>query len=791
MFPVRTVAVVAIWMAFAGWQYWKKRKKRKEEEEKEAPTPDKEMGSKKKLKRNYTVVDQSLLLSMEDENEVKRPNNATSSKKKAKARRVKTPKMRMEGKQRRKKRGTLEEEKILGGICESSLNKQLYLKPLDFAFHRELESSSLSMTASDFEFHHELGSGSFGKVMLASWTRTKQLVAMKVMEKGAVLTTSILKERRTLEIAGGCPFLCEGLAAFQTQKHVFLTMEYIRGGSLQSYMDEKSCLETYEAKFYSAEIIFGLQYLHSRGIVHRDLKPDNILLDEDGHVKLADFGLVAENMLKGQKTTDKTGTRYYMAPEIYSFGTNYSSPPCSTKSGRAARRQHKTSQDAKITNTSKQQTLARQGFRSSNMKKVTTHLIRVMAVIETPTPLSSSTHPDSHGGDLNLSHPVSECCLTPEQDTARAQEELPGGNPRINRQKERRDSRERLQVSRDEERPPGQKLYFENLKLLRKSPSTRLTKIDAQRNDSLYPASGLSCWLRSFSKSRIALDHLGMLEKMLCDRSPARVAGLTSEKTQPCCLINRGTMLCGISSDFEFHHELGSGSFGKVMLASWTRTKQLVAMKVMEKGAVLTTSILKERRTLEIAGGCPFLCEGLAAFQTQKHVFLTMEYIRGGSLQSYMDEKSCLETYEAKAIRFDEYIFWFYSAEIIFGLQYLHSRGIVHRDLKPDNILLDGDGHVKLADFGLVAENMLKGQKTTDKTGTIYYMAPEMLLGQHYDAAVDWWAFGIILYEMATGKTPFYCGSTTTTVMLSELQDTPIYPEYLSIETQDIIKMKT
>ncbi|XP_063285553.1 protein kinase C theta type-like [Pelobates fuscus] len=236
---------------------------------------------------------------MEDENKAKRPNNETSSKKKAMARRVKTPKMSMEGKQRRKKRGRWEEEKILGGICEKSLIGQLYLKPLDFAFRRELGSSSLSMTASDFEFHHELGSGSFGKVMLASWTRTKQLVAMKVMEKGAVLTTSILKERRTLEIARGCPFLCEGLAAFQTQKHVFLTMEYIRGGSLQSYMDEKSCLETYEAN---------------------DLKPDNILLDGGGHVKLADFGLVAENMLKGQKTSDKTGTRYYMAPEVLADG---------------------------------------------------------------------------------------------------------------------------------------------------------------------------------------------------------------------------------------------------------------------------------------------------------------------------------------------------------------------------------------------------------------------------------------------------------------------------------------
>ncbi|CAH2315209.1 kinase C delta type-like [Pelobates cultripes] len=263
---------------------------------------------KRKIKRGYKEVDQSLKLSKKEKNETKRPKKERSSKKKAKARR--------RDKQRQKNRGKWEEERIGGGIHEKLSGRELSLTPLDFSFPHELGSDILSLKVSDFEFHRELGRGGFGKVMLASCKRTQHLVAMKVMNKSPALTTCILTERRTLELAGGCPFLCEGLAAFQTQKHVFFVMEYMRGGSLYYYLEKRSCLETYEAVFYSAEIVCGLQFLHSRGIVHRDLKPDNILLDGDGHARIADFGLVEENMYKGKKAIGKAGTTIYMAPEL-------------------------------------------------------------------------------------------------------------------------------------------------------------------------------------------------------------------------------------------------------------------------------------------------------------------------------------------------------------------------------------------------------------------------------------------------------------------------------------------
>ncbi|CAH2307123.1 kinase C delta type-like [Pelobates cultripes] len=108
-------------------------------------------------------------------------------------------------------------------------------------------------------------------------------------------------------------------------------------------------------------------------------------------------------------------------------------------------------------------------------------------------------------------------------------------------------------------------------------------------------------------------------------------------------------------------------------------------------------------------------------------------------------------------------------------------------DLKPDNILLDGDGHVKLADFGLVAENMLKGQKTTDKTGTMYYMAPEVLADGEYDAAVDWLALGIIICEMLTGDHPYDTVLSSEEFRHTVIMRKPDYPDWVTTETKGMV----
>uniref|UniRef100_A0A1B8XU69 Protein kinase domain-containing protein n=1 Tax=Xenopus tropicalis TaxID=8364 RepID=A0A1B8XU69_XENTR len=156
-------------------------------------------------------------------------------------------------------------------------------------------------------------------------------------------------------------------------------------------------------------------------------------------------------------------------------------------------------------------------------------------------------------------------------------------------------------------------------------------------------------------------------------------------------------------------------------------------------------SILREARVLRVAAGHPYLCHMHAAFQTQNCAFIAMEFASGGSLKDLLKKEHHLKTRQVI----------FYSAEMVCGLQYLHSRGIIHCDLKPDNILISSEGHIKIADFGLAVEHVFGHDTTCGYRGTPKYMAPEVLADQRYNAAVDWWAFGIILCQMATGWYPF------------------------------------
>ncbi|XP_053323881.1 protein kinase C delta type-like, partial [Spea bombifrons] len=194
--------------------------------------------------------------------------------------------------------------------------------------------------------------------------------------------------------------------------------------------------------------------------------------------------------------------------------------------------------------------------------------------------------------------------------------------------------------------------------------------------------------------------------------------------------------------------------------------------------AIKPLYLLKERRILEMARESPFLCHGYAGFQTETCVLFMMEYMAGGSLQSYMKRVGRLPETTAA----------FYSAEIICGIQFLHARGVIHRDLKPDNILLDGEGHAKICDFGIVAEGIFGGAETKGHCGTFTYMAPEIHLKQAYGVAVDWWSFGVILFRMLNGRLPFYHGNCKKAALGSIVNRSPRYVKDLSEDAADILK---
>ncbi len=174
---------------------------------------------------------------------------------------------------------------------------------------------------------------------------------------------------------------------------------------------------------------------------------------------------------------------------------------------------------------------------------------------------------------------------------------------------------------------------------------------------------------------------------------------------------------------------MGKGSFGKVYLVNKLNEGRLYAMKKVNKSKLrdldLVSCAVNERRILGLVNS-PFIVRLHFCFQTPKCLYFILQYAQNGELYNFMKQHT----------RFSESLAKFYCAEMLLALEYLHSKNIVHGDLKPENVLLDSEGHVLLADFGLAAF----GPKTGCLQTTPAYMAPEQILGRESSTAIDVWA---------------------------------------------------
>ena len=158
-----------------------------------------------------------------------------------------------------------------------------------------------------------------------------------------------------------------------------------------------------------------------------------------------------------------------------------------------------------------------------------------------------------------------------------------------------------------------------------------------------------------------------------------------------------------------------------------------------------------------------------------------MEFVNGGELFYHLKQSRGFKEPRAK----------FYAAEMVLALEYLHNSGVVYRDLKPENILVDSEGHIRLPDFGLSKAGLHESNGRTESfCGTPEYLAPEIIKEKNYGFSVDWYSFGLVLYEMLSGINPFKTGKELSFVeQMNEILEKKIkMPKHFSAEASDLLE---
>lgn len=232
-------------------------------------------------------------------------------------------------------------------------------------------------------------------------------------------------------------------------------------------------------------------------------------------------------------------------------------------------------------------------------------------------------------------------------------------------------------------------------------------------------------------------------------------------------------------NDFKIIKELGNGIFGKVYLVQQKNNNNLYALKAISKKIVSDCNLIEKtiaERNVLITSNHPFILSAKYTFQSETHLFLVTDYMPGGNLYTRL---LIVKKFTLDYIQF-------YSAQIALAIGYLHEKDVIHRDLKLENILINQDGYLKLADFGLVKSNMIENETTRTFCGTPEFTAPEMILNKPYHKSIDWWAFGCLVFEMATGFPPF-TGDNNRMLFESIIKNPVLYPNDMDNDLFDLL----
>jgi len=230
--------------------------------------------------------------------------------------------------------------------------------------------------------------------------------------------------------------------------------------------------------------------------------------------------------------------------------------------------------------------------------------------------------------------------------------------------------------------------------------------------------------------------------------------------------------------DLEVKNTLGCGAFGRVKLCREPKTDQFFALKCQAKRSIVESGlqehVLNEMRVMRKINH-PYIAKLYVALQDKQYIYFVLELLQGGELFTHLRNRGKLTEQTAR----------FYAATVVYAFSTLHAKKIAYRDLKPENLVMDSKGYVKLVDFGL-AKQLLSG-KTWTLCGTPDYLAPEIILNEGHDLAVDYWALGVLIFEMVVGAPPFYAEDPME-VYEKILSGNPSMPTFFTRNLSDLIK---
>ncbi|KAL4490899.1 hypothetical protein ABPG72_008635 [Tetrahymena utriculariae] len=233
---------------------------------------------------------------------------------------------------------------------------------------------------------------------------------------------------------------------------------------------------------------------------------------------------------------------------------------------------------------------------------------------------------------------------------------------------------------------------------------------------------------------------------------------------------------------FDILKKIGLGGFSEVYLARRKDNGQFVALKAIKKKTLIKKRrklyVYNEKNTMIALKDNPFIVKFFFAFQTREKLIFVLEYCPGGELFYHLNQER----------RFKEEQAGILFAQILEGIEFLHSKNIIYRDLKPENILLDMNGYVKLADFGLSKVLKSKDQLNYTFCGSHEYMAPEMIQKKGHTFAVDYYSLGVLLYELVAGIPPFSSDNKTDLLEKALTKEVKFPPKQFSSQLQDFIK---